>query len=223
MFYGDGLEDPRRDAELMEQHLAELEKTLGRRLRGKVYWVRGPLLGLGGTAFPGLALGSRSSPDWDALLGGDIDRHELNHAALYQFRRPGADPPLFLDEGWADAQARPLSVPADEHYAGMALYLSKRRRDGEAVGLRQLIGPGWYHNHVGRKHDHHALGAPLVAFLIREYGVERFLSLYNTCREGSFADDCRRVLGTDLDTLERRFSEDVERTAEEMRRLYDAR
>ena len=66
MFY-DRLEHPREDAEAMDRHLAAMETMLGGSLRGKVFWIRGPLpkLGLGGLSTHGLALGSDdSSSPW---------------------------------------------------------------------------------------------------------------------------------------------------------------
>src|SRR5271165_5514039 len=87
MFY-DRLEHPSEDAEAMDRHLASMETMLGGSLRGKVLWVRGslPKLGLGGLSVHGLALGSGTSPaDWQSYLG-FLDRHELAHAAIDQFR-----------------------------------------------------------------------------------------------------------------------------------------
>ena len=100
MFY-DRLEHPREDADAMDRHLAAMETMLGGSLRGKVFWIRGslPKLGLNGLSTNGLALGSDTSPDdWQSYVG--LDRHELAHAALDQFRSPGADPPYVLHEGW---------------------------------------------------------------------------------------------------------------------------
>ena len=63
--------------------------------------IRGPLpkLGLSG-------LCTKRNYTWAAtgvlLLGGatwGLDRHELAHAAIDQFRYPGADPPCVLDKG----------------------------------------------------------------------------------------------------------------------------
>ena len=88
------LDHPREDADAMDRHLAAMETMLGGSLRGKVFWIRGPLpkLGLDGLSTHGLALGSNTSPaDWPSYVG--LDRHELAHAALDQFRTPGADPP----------------------------------------------------------------------------------------------------------------------------------
>jgi len=220
MFY-DQLETPQRDAELMDRYVAQLEKTLGQPLRGRVYWVRGPLLGRRSTALPGFALGTAASPDWEAELGNDLDRHELAHAVLYQHLGPDADLPMFLDEGWAESQAYAESTSAAEHYIGLTLALSGQRKIEDLPPLRKLASPEWYHNHVRRKHVHHRLGAPLVAYLVREYGGERFLELCNACREKSFDGDCRRVLGMGMDELERRLDRDVARTLAEAKVKYD--
>jgi hypothetical protein len=207
MFY-DRLETPGRDTELMDQYVAGLEKTLGRPIRGKIYWVRGPLLGLRATALPGFALGSDASPDWEIVLGNDLDRHELAHAVLYQHLGPDADPPMFFDEGWAESQARAESNPTDRYYVSLAWDLAHQRKIDDVPPLGELVSPEWYHNHRRRKHIHYRVGAPLVAFLIREYGGERFLELYNGCWPETFDADCRRVLGVGVDELERLLERD---------------
>lgn len=190
-------------------------------MRAKIYWVRGPLLGLRATALPGFALGTDSSPDWNAALGNDLDRHELAHAALYQHLESHADPPLFFDEGWAESQAHAEFHPADEHYIGLAWQLSHQRQIEDVPRLRELVGPEQYHNHFRRKHIHHRVGAPLVAFLIREYGSERFLELYNTCRQETFDADCQRVLGVGVDELDYLLEGDVSKTLAEANLKYD--
>jgi len=65
------------------------------------------------------------------------------------------------------------------------------------------------------------VGAPLVAFLVREYGGERFLELCNTCHQKTFDGDCRRVLGVGVDQLERLLEADGARTLAEAKVKYD--
>jgi hypothetical protein len=57
------------------------------------------------------------------------------------------------------------------------------------------------------------VGSAFVDYLLRRYGVERFLRLYFTCRMGTFEADCRTILGDDFDGLERGFWEEAERLA----------
>ena len=165
MFY-DHLEHPREDAEAMDRHLAAMETMLGGSLRGKVFWVRGPLpkLGLSGLSTHGLALGSDTSPaDWQSYVG--LDRHELAHAALDQFRSPGADPPYVLHEGWA--QARCGETPAALSREALTL-----RSANPEIGLRELLGPSWYHRDRGPVYS---FGGAFVDFLIRKHGTKKFL------------------------------------------------
>ncbi|MHB1559600.1 MAG: hypothetical protein ACYC61_19300 [Isosphaeraceae bacterium] len=70
---------------------------------------------------------------------------------------------------------------------------------GNGVILRQLTGAGWYHRHQVPVYIY---GAPLVDFLLRRFGPEKFLELYTSCRVSTFDADCRRVLGLDVDGLD---------------------
>ena len=199
MFY-DRLEHPREDADAMDRHLAAMETMLGGPLRGKVFWVRGslPKLGLGGLSTHGLALGSDTSPaDWKTH--GGLDRHELAHAALDQFRSPGADPPFVLHEGWA--QARCGEMPAALSREALTL-----RSANPETGLHDLLGPSWYHCDRGPVYDY---GGAFVDFLIRKHGMRKFLRLYNECRPESFEAVIRDVFGVDIDALEAGFWKDA--------------
>jgi hypothetical protein len=51
----------------------------------------------------------------------------------------------------------------------------------------------------------------LSDYLLRTYGVEKFLQLYFTCKPGSFEADCCSVYGIDVDTLENAFWLEAER------------
>ena len=199
MFY-DRLEHPREDAEAMDRHLAAMEAMLGGSLRGKVFWVRGPLpkLGLGGLSTYGLALGSDTSPaDWQSYVG--LDRHELAHAAIDQFRSPGADPPYVLHEGWA--QSRCGETPAALSREALTL-----RSANPEIGLRELLGPSWYHRDRGPVYS---FGGAFVDFLIRKHGMKKFLRLYNECRPESFEAVIRDVFAMDIDALEAEFWKDA--------------
>jgi len=199
MFY-DRLEHPREDAEAMDRHLAAMETMLGGSLRGKVFWVRGPLpkLGLGGLSTHGLALGSDTNPpDWQSYVG--LDRHELAHAAIDQFRSPGADPPYVLHEGWA--QARCGDTPAVLSRDALA-----QRSANPEINLRELLGPSWYHRDRGPVYS---FGGAFVDFLIRKHGTRKFLRVYNECRPESFDAVFRDVFGADIDGLEAEFWKDA--------------
>ena len=107
----DHLDHPQQDLDLMDRHLARLERLLGGTIKAKAYWIRGPLLGVHFASFHGLSLGSEWTSDDDmsdlSRGGGRGDRHELAHAALDWFRLPASDPPCVLHEGWAMAMRRP--------------------------------------------------------------------------------------------------------------------
>jgi len=199
MFY-DRLVHPTEDADAMDQHLAAMEAMLGGTLRAKVFWIRGPLpkLGLSGLSTNGISLGSDTSPaDWKSYVG--LDRHELAHAALDQFRSPGADPPCVLEEGWA--QSRCGDTPAALSRNALAL-----RSENPEIGLRELLGPFWYHRDRGPVYS---FGGALVDFLIRKHGMNKFLRLYNECRPESFEAVIRDVFAMDIDALEAEFWKDA--------------
>ncbi len=201
----DRLDHPRRDAAAMDGHLARMEGMLGGPLRAKVFWVRGrlPRLGQGGLSVHGLALGSgESPPDWG--LGGTLDRHELAHAALDMYRAPDADPASFLHEGWAESQ----SGVGTEVLARRAL---ERRAADPTLGIRDMVGPDWYHRDLGPVYP---LGGAFVDFLIRRHGVGRFLRLYDEGKPAAFDAACRDTLGSDLSALEAEFWVDVRRQVE---------
>lgn len=216
MFYDGRVQQPRRDAEAMERHVARLEAVTGVTMRAKIHWVRGSLLGRSRMACRGLALGSDRSPeDWDTADHPDrlsVDRHELAHAVLLQRLAPDADPPSLLSEGWADSQAGPSA----SRLARWAVESRTRRKNrlGSAGSdrpyVRELVSPSWHHRIGAPVYD---VGCAFVDYLIRRYGVQRFLRLYFACRQGTFESDCRTMLGTDLDELERGFWEEAEQLA----------
>ena len=201
MFYKQ-LDEPRRDVEAMERHLARLEAMIGGRLRGRVFWVRGqlPVLRLGRLSVHGIALGSDRSPeDWEDE--GSLDRHELAHAALDQFRTPGSDPPYVLHEGWAKSQSGPSAAAlADEalEFVGRA----------STLRLRDLFSPSWYYRDQGPVYP---IGGALVDFIIRKYGIGKFLRFYNECGPESADAVCRQIFGKDIDGLEAEFWDDARR------------
>src|SRR5579871_2322117 len=192
----DRLQTPQQDADTMEQHVTRLAAFLRRPLRAKILWVRGPLLGRQDISLFGLSLGSAESPtDWKE---DHLDRHELAHAVIAEQCPYDADPPAVLIEGWAESQAG-YSSPE------LACHALRLRASGHHLPLWRLVSPAWYHHNEGPAYDE---GGPLVDFLLRRYGVGRFLQLYDTCRPRSFAADCQRVLGVSLERLNALFWND---------------
>jgi hypothetical protein len=206
MFYGDGVDDPDGDLAEMEKHVARLEELTGRKLRDKVYWVRGSMVGFDQICNRGLAEGSSKGP------AGDDDRHELAHAVLSQHETRKTDPPTLLIEGWAVSQetggdrAR-LANDALTARGGASGDQALPEWAGSKTCLRDLTGPKWYHQSSGPVYS---IGGAFVDFLIRRFGADKFVELYFTCKPKTFESDCQRLLGYDLDALERMFWDDVE-------------
>ena len=75
-----------------------------------------------------------------------------------------------------------------------------------------MSDPFWYYHDLGAVY---AFGGAFSDFVIRKFGAPKFVALYLACRPGEFEDVCQRVLGVDVDTLEREFWADVERGREE--------
>jgi hypothetical protein len=197
MFYRE-LDDPVADIEAMDRHVAELEQKLGIRLRDKIYWVRGSLLGRGSLAFRGLALGSENGP------AGDLDSHELAHAVLEQVRIPAADPPMVLHEGWAESQAGRSSIDL------AAQALEVKRQDG-AIDLADLLTADLYRFDAGQAYTY---GAAFVDFLLRKYSVGQFIKIYNQWNVKTSEQDFRAVYGLSISQLEDAFWRDVEMVAQ---------
>jgi hypothetical protein len=237
MFYDDDVTDPQGDLDEMERHVTRLAEQTGRPLRAKIHWVRGPLLGQRYLALFGTALGTSESPP------APLDRHELAHAVLYQHNTPDTEPPMLLVEGWAESQSldrlnlalsaewlrdftqRLGKMSADEReqvlektvqpddFRQLARAIQK---DGEGLSyLRELTGAFWYHHDRGPVYS---VGGAFVDFLIRKYGMGKFIELYFACRPGTFEKECLRLFGRDLDALEKDFWEDVEQTTSIMQK-----
>ena len=230
MFYDDRVSDPQGDLRRMEDHLARMEGLTQLRLREKVHWIRGAFCGHH-FAMYGLALGSSQSP------AGELDSHELAHAFLNQYVRPNAGPPVFLAEGWAEAQSKNSSALAkrllawrgffsawDPHWSTMAApekeKLAQKMPDPEGLKalldvsprsyLRELTNPYWSTHNAGAAYW---FGGAFADFFIRRYGISRFLELYSNAASRGFEAECRRLCGMDLPTLESELWKDIERIA----------
>jgi hypothetical protein len=194
----------RQQVAMMDRHVRELQSRLGRTSKRRVYWVRGPVMGLQGKAIDSLCLGSRQDehpPDFEGLT--TLDRHEVGHVVLSQFCAMGIEPPAVLVEGWAEANSG-ISPNA------LILRAAAEHGAGRTYSLRTLLGADWY----GR-HDLpvYVQGALLVDYILREFGPDRFLSLYATCSQATFDEDCRRILGVTVDELDKGYWAPVEKIA----------
>lgn len=238
MFYDDHVTDPRGDIEAMDRHVAGLEQATGLPLRAKIWWVRGSLLGQEGIALGGLALGSLKSPadhrdrhelahaviyqgeypDTDPptlLTEGWAEAQSVDSETLAgdatRFRRYVAE----MGRRWEEMTREPEGAeflaeffrthPDPEGY--QRLYAKVRDEGRVGSYLRELTDPFWYHHDAGGVYK---IGGAFVDFLLRRHGPQRFVKLYFTVRQGTFAADCEKIYGTDLDALEAQFWEDVE-------------
>lgn len=207
MFYRE-LDDPRRDLEAMERHLARLEAKFGRPMRAKVFWVRGPNLlmasgppgiVLAGISLSAIASGSDRSPaDWDSV-GGNLDRHELAHAAIDEYCARDSDPPRMLKEGWAESQSGPGATELARH----ALNYHERN---PSLRLTDMATYNMYY-HGGA--FVYPLGGAFTDFLIRRFGMQRFLRIYNEATRATFHAKCREIFSMDLEALEGAFWKDA--------------
>jgi hypothetical protein len=195
-------ETARQQVALMDRHIRDLESRLGRTGQRRVYWVRGPLFGLGGKAIDSLCLGSRTDePSADPASLTMLDRHEVAHVVLSQFCPMDIQPPALLLEGWAEANSG--ITPS-------ALFLRAWSdwEKGQTYSLRELLGPDWYGRHETAAYSQ---GAVLVNYMLRVFGPDRFISLYTTCRPATFDEDCRRILGVTVDQLDQAYWAEIEK------------
>lgn len=190
----------------MDRHLDRMLALLGRPARGKAHWIRGSLWGRSGYYFQGLSMSDPSESqaelqpdDLDGLA--NVDRHELAHFAIEQLCDHSHRPPYLLVEGWAESQS---GYPAGE----LARRAMRDRECGAELSLAELTGDAWYCRDQGPVYTQ---GGPLVDYLLRTYGGPKFFELYTTCRPQTFAEDVKRVLGVDLDQLDRDYWADIER------------
>ncbi len=149
-----------------------------------------------------LCMGSRPGGQVDAEGLTTLDRHEVAHTVITSLNSPKSRPPALLVEGWAEANQG--TDPTEQ-----AIRVWEKRTSGDDLTLRELTGPDWYWRSLPDVYVH---GAPLVNYLLRRFGPERFLALYTTCDFPTFADDCQRTLGVSLDQLNHDFWTNVERT-----------
>src|SRR5262249_16176373 len=147
-----------------------------------IVWYRGRLFGLQECAVYDMAIGSEVGQTHRGTDGLTIlDRHEVAHCVINQNDPVRSDPPRVLMEGWAQANQ---GTPEEE----LAATAWNDRQEGRCLTLRQLVAPYWYWYSGPAAYNQ---GAPLVNYLLRVYGPERFLKLYTTCKQATFDADCR--------------------------------
>lgn len=200
-----GVSSPELDLAMMNEHVERLQKVLGAPIDGRIFWIRGSLLGRAGLSLHGLALGSSWSPDEGSLTSAHVyrgDRHELAHAVLDWFRTPGCDPPYVLHEGWAMSQCGD-----SRHELAQAAHRARVKEPD--VSLRDLFGPTWYHRDAGPVYS---VGGAFVEYLIRRFEGPRFRRFYLECTPGRFEMKSRELFQIPFDELEADFWNDVEIT-----------
>ena len=201
VMWSDSSEKDEKTMAAMDAHIRAMEKSLGQQSEYKVYWVRGPALGIHGRYVCGWSLGDYAKTPKDGIDGLNyMDRHEIAHFVLDQLLpRPDRVPMLF-HEGWAESYSGPKSMEADRRSCCTSLH------NRQFLSLRELTSPAWYHNSDGPVYPQ---GGVLVDYLLRRYGHEKFLELCRSCRPETFPDDVKRVLGVSLDELDDAYQEDI--------------
>ena len=166
----------------------------------KVYWIRGPVWGVGGRYGFGWSLGndSKTSAEQGIILN-YIDRHEVAHFILDQLLPNSSNQPMVLIEGWAQHYSG--NIPEDPR---KTCWLAQK--NGNLLSLRELTKPHRYHF---SDEPMYYQGAVLVDYILRQFGHEKFLELCKTCSEATFSDDVQRVLGISMDELDIAYQADI--------------
>ena len=201
---GAAAEDARSQVAAMDRHVEASMARLGQSTTWPIVWYRGSLFGLQPCAVNDMAIGSEVG---QVRRGADgltrSDRHEVAHCVINRNCTGRSDPPRVLMEGWAEAnQGTPAEEQADSAWDD--------HENGRSLTLRRLVAPDWYWYSGPEAYKQ---GAPLVNYLLRVYGPERFLKLYTTCQQATFEADCCATLGIGLDELDAAFWADTEQIA----------
>ena len=194
--------DARALVAAMDRHVEAALARLDQSATWPIVWYRGPIFGLRQCAIYDMAIGSEVGlyrRGADGLT--DLDRHEVAHCVITRNYTARSDPPRILMEGWAQANQ---GTPAEE----LADTAWNDREKGLSLTLRRLVAPDWYWYSGPAAYNQ---GAPLVNYLLRVYGPERFLTLYTTCQQATFESDLRAGLGVGLDELDAAYRADIER------------
>ena len=147
----------------MDRHIASMEPRLGRPMRGRAHWVRGPILGLDAKAIYGMCLasvpGQRLWPtDAEGLTS--LDRHEVAHVAIASICPVTLNPPALLSEGWAEANSGQDPVELAER-------AFRARERGNEKSIQELTGSEWYGRHEWPVYQ---FGAPRATICFRNMG-----------------------------------------------------
>jgi hypothetical protein len=195
-------EDARAQVAAMDRHVEASLARLDQSATWPIVWYRGPLFGLRKCAIYDMAIGSEVGQHQRGADGlTDGDRHEVAHCVITRNCTGRSDPPRVLMEGWAQANK---GTSAEE----LADTVWDDREKGLSLTLRQLVAPEWYWYSGPAAYNQ---GAPLVNYLLRVYGPERFLKLYTTCQQATFESDLQACLGVGLDELDAAYWADIER------------
>ncbi|MHC4405779.1 MAG: hypothetical protein ACYTG0_39535 [Planctomycetota bacterium] len=180
----------------MDHHIQAMSDLLGQPVPEMEFpWVRGSLFGLGRMAILYWALCGQDENPGELTY---LDRHEVAHTVITAISAPHHRPPTLLREGWAESQSKDRNA--------QIRYLAKKRKEGLAFSLQELVGPDMYE----RGGPAYWEGGPLVHCLMDRYGPETFFRLYSAARKDSFRDDCRAILGDSWETVEENFWEWLE-------------
>src|SRR4051812_4460611 len=200
--------DARALVAAMDRHVEASLARLDQSATWPIVWYRGPIFGLRQCAIYDTAIGSEVGQSPSRRRRGadglpELDRHEVAHCVITRNYTARSDPPRVLMEGWAQANQ---GTPAEE----LAYTAWDDREGGQSLTLRQLVAPDWYWYSGPAAYNQ---GAPLVNYLLRVYGPQRFLTLYTTCQQATFEADCRATLGIGLDELDAAYWADTEQIA----------
>jgi hypothetical protein len=193
--------DARAQAAAMDRHVEATLARLNQSSAWPIFWYRGRLFGMQWCAVHDMAIGSEDGlyqRGADGLT--ERDRHEVAHCVINRNCTARSDPPRVLMEGWAQANQ---GTPAEE----LAWNAWDDRRKGRSMTLRRLVARDWYWYSGPAAYTQ---GAPIVNYLLRVYGPQRFLKLYATCQQATFEADCRATLGIGLDELDAAYWADTE-------------
>jgi hypothetical protein len=194
--------DARDQVAAMDRHVEATLARLGQSATWPIVWYRGPIFFMQRCAVYDMAIGTAVGMGRRGADGlTDMDRHEVAHCVITRNHTARSDPPRVLIEGWAQANQ---GTTAEE----LADTAWDDREKGLSLTLRQLVAPDWYWFSGPAAYNQ---GAPLVNYLLRVYGPERFLKLYTTCQQATFESDLRACLGIGLDELDAAYWADVER------------
>jgi hypothetical protein len=195
-------EDARAHVAAMDRHIDASLGRLNQSATWPIVWYRGTLFGLReGCAIYNMAIGPEVGQFPREADGLTVhDRHEVAHCVIDRNLTARSDPPRVLMEGWAQANE---GTPAEE----LAVTAWDDHEKGRSLTLRQLVAPDWYWYSGPEAYQQ---GAPLVNYILRVFGPERFLKLYTTCQQATFEADCRRTLGIGLDELDAAYWADTE-------------